>query len=185
MNALDFGIAFLCAVLALLGLFHGFVRQAASWTGLILGHIAGVKYNAPIQKALSFEFPRGDILAYLVALLAIYVAARLIGLLIEHWVRGTKLSGSDRFFGFVAGLLKGVVLSVLLLFVLVVALPRDASLLSRSKLAPYLVVPAKWMEKIFPERIRKTFRENLSAIEPAAEGKAKEEASQPKNRPRK
>jgi membrane protein required for colicin V production len=184
MNALDIVFAALCALLAVLGLFQGFVRQAASWTGLILGHIAGVKYNAPFQKFLSLEFPRGDIIAYLLALFTVYVAVRLVGLLIERWVRGTKLSGSDRFFGALAGLAKGIVLSILLLFVLVVVLPRDSALIARSKAAPRLMVAAHWMERIFPERIREAFREKAGGAG-AEKGVEKEAVPQRKNRPRK
>jgi membrane protein required for colicin V production len=190
MNPLDIGIAVLCAVLALLGLLQGFVRQAASWVGLILGLVAGWKYGAAAQKLLRLDFPGGAVAAYLLALLGVYVAVRLIGLLAERWVRGTKLSGADRFLGMVAGLAKGALLSVLLVFFLALLLPRDASLLTGSKISPRLMVAARWMEGAFPERIRESFREKMRGEGPPAgekgggEGKSAP-ASQPKKRSRK
>ncbi len=168
MNTLDIGIVALCLVLALLGMLRGMVRQAAGWGGLILGLVAGWRYHAEARKLLRMDFPAGDVAAYLLAVLAVYVAVRLIGLLVERWVRGTKLSGLDRFLGFLAGGVKGVLLSVLLVFFLVVLLPRDASLLKGSKLTPRLLVAARWMEGVFPERIRSTFREKVRAAEPRA-----------------
>ncbi|MEK6778213.1 MAG: CvpA family protein [Candidatus Deferrimicrobiota bacterium] len=166
MNPLDIGIVALCAILALLGLLRGVVRQAASLAGLILGHVVGVKYYAAVQQALRLDFTGGHVVAYLLALLAVYIAVRLIGLLVERWVRQTKLSGMNRFLGFLAGAAKGVLFSVLLVFSLVILLPRDASLLKGSKLAPRLIVAAGWVEGVFPERIRESFREKLRALEP-------------------
>lgn len=169
MNLLDIGIVALCAVLALLGILRGIVRQAASLGGLILGHVVGVKYYAAVQKPLGLDFAGGHVVAYLLALLAVYIAVRLVGLLVERWVRNTKLSGMDRFLGFLAGAAKGALLSVLLVFVLVILLPRNAPLLTGSRLAPRLTLAANWVKGVFPERIRESFREKLGALEPRPE----------------
>jgi membrane protein required for colicin V production len=191
MNALDVGILALCAVLGLLGLLQGFIRQAASWAGLILGLVAGWRYGEAARKLLQFDFTGGAVAAYLLVLLAVYIGVRLIGLLVERWVRGTKLSGTDRFLGMLAGLAKGVLVSILLVFFLALLLPRDSSLLKGSKISPRLMVAARWMEGVFPERIRETFREKMRAEpEPGREkGETGEgstaPASQPKKRSRK
>lgn len=192
MNPLDIGIIALCAVLALFGLFKGIVRQLTSWAGLILGLVAGWKFGAEVQKLLRLDFAGGAIAAYLLALLAVYIAVRLIGLLIERWVRGTKLSGTDRFLGLVAGAAKGVFLSILLVYFLAILLPRNAPLLAESKLAPRLMDAARWMENAFPERIRESFKEKMRAVAPRpAAGKGEradgetDAGSQPKKRPRK
>lgn len=161
MNLLDICIMAICVVLALLGLLKGFVRQAVSIAGLILGHILAVRYNAEVQKLLQFDFPHAGVAAYLLALLAVYIAVRLLGLLIERWIRGTKLSGLDRLLGLLAGAAKGALLSILLVFLLVVILPRNAALVKNSKLAPRVLVAAEWLEKVFPDQIRESFREKL------------------------
>jgi membrane protein required for colicin V production len=191
MNALDIGILALCAVLGLLGLLQGIIRQAASWAGLSLGLVAGWWYGEAARKLLQFDFKGGAVAAYLLVLLAVYIGVRLIGLLVERWIRGTKLSGTDRFLGMLAGLAKGVLVSILLVFFLILLLPRDAPLLKGSKLSPRLMVAARWMESAFPERIREKFREKMRA-EPDP-GREKGEtgeggaapASQPKKRSRK
>src|SRR5512145_1615841 len=74
MSPLDIGILALCGVLALFGLFQGFVRQVSSWVGLILGLVAGWKYGAEAQQLLHFDFPGGAIAAYLVTLVVVYIA---------------------------------------------------------------------------------------------------------------
>jgi membrane protein required for colicin V production len=175
MNPLDIGIAALVAVLALLGLLKGLVRQAASWAGLVLGLVAGWKFGAAVQKPLGLDFAGGAAASYLLVLLAVYIAVRLAGLLVERWVRATKLSGTDRFLGMLAGAAKGLLLAVLLAFFLALLLPRDAPLLRGSRFYPRLAAAAQWMEAAFPEGIRESFREKMR---PAAQP----QAPQPKKR---
>jgi len=185
-NFLDIVIAVLCFGLAVHGIFQGMVRQLFSWGGLIGGHIAGVKFCGIAQERLRLDFSHGDVVAYLLTFVAVYLAVRLVGLLVERWVRGSELSGTDRLAGMLAGFVKGVLLSVLLVFVLVILLPRDTSLLRESKLAPNAMVAARWMQKVFPERIRDGFREKIGDLSPTPGGKTEEPAPlQPKNRSRK
>lgn len=163
MNLLDVGIIALCGILALFGTLRGFVRQAVSLAGLILGHILAVRYNAEVQKLLQFDFQHAGIATYVLTLLAVYIAVRLLGLLIERWVRGTKLSVLDRILGALTGLVKGALFSILLVYVLVAVLPRNAAILKNSKLAPRALIAAGWLGKTFPERIRESYREKFRA----------------------
>ena len=186
MNLLDIVIAVLCLGLAVHGIFQGMVRQLFSWGGLIAGHIAGVKFFETAQVLLRLDFSHSDVVAYLLIFLAVYLAVRLVGILVERWVRGSELSGTDRLAGMLAGFGKGVLLSVLLVFVLVILLPRDTSLLRESKLAPHAMVAARWMQMVFPERIRDAFRGKLGELSIPPGGKVEERAPlQPKNRSRK
>jgi membrane protein required for colicin V production len=185
-NLLDFAIIALCLGFALYGIVQGVVRQLFSWGGILLGHVAGVQYFETAQKRLSLNFPHGEIVAYLLIFLGVYLAFRLVGLLIERLVRGSELSGADRAAGMLAGLVKGALLSILLVFVLVVLLPRDTGLLRESTLAPRAMVAATWVAKVFPQKIRDAFREKTGEPPPPS-GKEDElpTAPQPKNRPRK
>lgn len=187
MNLLDIVIAALCIGFAVYGSLQGVVRQLFSWTGLIFGHLVGVKFYATVQEQLRLDFPHGDIVSYLLTFVAVYLVFRLVGLLIERWVRGSELSGTDRFAGMLAGVMKGALLSVLLVFVLVILLPRDTSLLRESKLAPRAMVAAKWVQKVFPERISNAFREKAGGIPSSSRGAKQDPAAgvQPKNRSRK
>jgi len=185
-NFLDVAIIALCLGFALYGIVQGVVRQLFSWGGLILGHIAGVKYYEIAQRRLHLDFLHGEIVAYLLTFIGVYLAFRLVGLLIERWVRGSELSGTDRAAGMLAGFVKGALLSILLVFVLVILLPRDTGLLRESTLAPRAMVAATWVAKIFPEKIRDAFREK-TGDHPPPSGKedALPAAPQPKNLPRK
>jgi uncharacterized membrane protein required for colicin V production len=160
-SLLDLVIAVFCIGFALSGLLKGLVRQASSWIGLILGHLAGVKYFATAQQYLKLDFPRAETAAYVIVFVVVYLAVRFAGGFLEQRVRASKLSGTDRLAGGLAGFLKGLLLSILLVFVLVVFLPKDGSFLKSSKLAPKVVVAARWMSPLFPEKVRASFNEKF------------------------
>ena len=85
-----------------------------------------------------------------------------------------------------AGFAKGALLSVLLVFVLVILLPRDSEFLRKSRLAPRAMVPAAWMQSIFPKKIRDAFQEKVGDYPPPSGGKDGSPAvPRPKKRSRK
>jgi membrane protein required for colicin V production len=161
LNLLDIAIGLLCVGFTLSGLLKGLVRQAAGWAGLILGHLAGLRFHGLVQRTFELEFPKADVVAYLITFVAVYFAARVVGSMAERRVRGSRLSGADRATGGAAGLLKGVLLSILLVFVTVVFVPRDAQFLRSSKLLPKVIGAARWMAPAFPDKVRQAFEEKL------------------------
>lgn len=175
MTWVDIGIVALPLVLAMFGLFQGFVRQAASWAGLILGHLAGIRYYPAVQTALRLNFPRGnEALAYAATFVAVYVAVRLVGVLVERWVRGSRLSGAERLAGGLAGIAKGALLAILMVFLLTVFLPRGYEPLEKSRFAPAALSAAVRLSHLLPR-----------AAGEAVRSMAARSVDQPKNRPRK
>lgn len=171
MNLLDVAIAALCLGFAAYGIFQGVVRQAFSLGGLIVGHLAGVKWYASARANLNLDFPHSHVVAYVLVFLVFYLLVRLAGLIVERLVRGSPLSGTDRFAGMLAGLVKGALLSVLLVFVLVIVLPRDTAVFSGSRFFPAAMAGARLVQKAFPERLREAFREKAGVPPAAPSGK--------------
>ena len=167
MNLLDLILAILIAGFAVSGIARGLVRQLFSLGGLVAGHLSGIRYYAFAQGKLGLSFQYAEVAGYAVVFLAAYIAVRLIGGLIEDRVRKSKLSGSDRLAGMAAGLVKGALLSILIVFLLVILLPRDARLLRESKAAPAAVAAGKRLTAAFPERFAESFREKVRSVHPA------------------
>ncbi len=156
----------LCVGLLFLGSIRGFVRQIASLAGLLLGHLAGVRYYGEAKRLASLDFPYGEVAGYLLLFVAVYLVVRLLGLLIEKLVRLSGLSGMDRFAGALVGLAKGAVFSILLVFFLVVFLPPNPPLLTRSKLAPHALWGARQGAVLFPARFAEIYREKAMGLHP-------------------
>ena len=166
MNLLDLILAVLIAWFAVSGIARGLVRQLFSLGGLVAGHLSGFRYYPFAQAKLGLSFQYAEVVAYAVVFLAAYLAVRLIGGLIEGRVRNSKLSGSDRLAGMAAGLVKGGLLSILIVFLLVILLPRDTRLLRESKAAPAAVAAGKRLAAAFPERFAESFREKVLSVRP-------------------
>jgi membrane protein required for colicin V production len=163
MNPVDVAVSVLCLAFAVSGLLHGLVRQLFSIGGVVAGHLLGIRYYAFAQKSLRLSFQYSEAVGYIVVFLAVWVAVRILGALVEGKVRGSKLSGMDRVAGLAAGLLKGGLVSVLLVFLLVVLLPKDARALRESKAAPYAIAGGRWLAGVFPAQIAEPFREKAPA----------------------
>jgi membrane protein required for colicin V production len=167
MNLLDLILAVLFAWFAISGIVRGLVRQLFSIGGLVAGHLLGIRYYAFAHEKLGLSFQYSEVVGYAVVFLAAYLAIRLAGGLIEDRVRKSKLSGTDRLAGLAAGLVKGALFSILIVFLLVILLPRDARLLRESKAVPTAISAGKWLANVFPHRFAEPFREKISSIRPA------------------
>jgi membrane protein required for colicin V production len=166
MNLLDLVLAVLIAWFAVSGIVQGLVRQLFSLGGLVAGHLLGIRYFAFAQGKLGLSFQYAEVVGYAVVFLAAYLGIRLIGGLIENRVRESKLSGTDRLAGMAAGLVKGALFSILIVFLLVILLPRDTRLLRESKAAPTAIAAGKRLAAAFPDRFAESFREKVRSIHP-------------------
>ena len=159
MNPVDIAIAAVCLWFAVAGILHGLVRQLFSIAAIVAGHLLGIRFYPAAQKHLNLTFAYSEVAGYAAIFLAVLIAVRLIGGLVEGRVRGSKLSGVDRTTGMAVGLLKGAILSVIAVFLLVVVLPKDARILKESKAAPAAIAAGRWMAGVFPQKIAEPFRE--------------------------
>ena len=167
MNLLDLILAVLFVWFAISGIARGLVLQLFSLGALVAGHLAGVRWYGFAQAKLGLTFQHAEVVGYAVVFLAAYLAVRLIGGLIEGRVRKSKLSGVDRLAGMAAGLLKGALFSILIVFLLVILLPRDSRLLGESKAAPTAMAAGKRLAAAFPDRFAESFREKVRSVYPA------------------
>jgi membrane protein required for colicin V production len=159
MNPVDVAVAVIALWFGLSGLLHGMVRQLFSLGGIVAGHLLGIRYYPLAQKYLKLSFQYSEAAGYLAVFLVVWVAVRLIGALVEGKVRGSKLSGMDRMAGLLVGLAKAALVSVLLVFLLVVLLPRDSRVLRESRAAPHAIAAGRWISGAFPGKIADPFLE--------------------------
>ena len=165
MNLIDLSVIGLLVFFGILGVVCGLVRQLFFLGGLIVGHLVGVRFYATAASVLRLHFKYAEVVGYLAILLVVFVASIFLGGFIERKIHSTKLSFMDRVLGLAAGLLKGGVLAVLLVFVLVILLPEDAPALRKSRTVPQVIAAGKWIAKAFPARIADSFHEKIRAAE--------------------
>ncbi len=142
MNFLDTAILVLMAFLVLRGVMRGFVAEAASLAGVVLGILAGIRFMPRVAELLRPHlsgFSYIQVLSFGLVFIAVLVACALAGWGLKVLFRKTALGWLDRALGAGLAVVKGVVLAYLAMVVLTVYVPPSSPLIARSKLAPVVI----------------------------------------------
>ncbi len=139
MNALDSLSILICLAFLGLGVSHGLIKSVSSLVAIVVG-LYGAKNLEPfistILSAVHIRNPKG-LLGYLFVFFCIYIAVKIVLLVLRKVTKASGLSPIDRAFGGLLGLVKGIIAVVLICTVMQVFLPRDSAVLTHSRLLPY------------------------------------------------
>jgi len=160
MNWLDIAILVVIALSALFGVTRGLVREALSLGGWVLATWVALEFSpwlsdlmAAAITIVSLRFFVAFVLLFIVTL----VLAAILNHLISQAVRKSSLSGTDRALGGLFGLLRGVVLiGVLVWLAGFTKLPHQMGW-EHSKLASYFEQTVGWARSMVPANIGKKF----------------------------
>jgi len=160
MTAFDGAVIGVVALSMLLAYVRGVTRELIALLAWVLGFFAAVAFS-PLVGAYLPEFGGNPVLRYLIAFVAILIAALVLGALIA-WplasvIRKAGLGFVDRFLGAIFGIARGAVLAMaFVLFAGLTSLPRQ-DWWQNAALAPPLVVAAlsmkPWLPKAWAERL--------------------------------
>ena len=151
MNLLDLIIISTLIFLVVKGLLRGFVRELASFAGVILGILLGNHFQPQMTLYLKSYLPHTDFLplisfGFLFAM--ILIACNLVGYLLKLLFSKAFLGWLDRTLGVCLALAKGVILIYLVIVILVFFMPAKTPLIAQSKLAPWIIVSYQSMIKV-------------------------------------
>ncbi len=159
-NVLDIVLAAILLIALLRGLWTGFSRALASLLGMVGGFVVAARYYQMVALKLvpwlANEAAR-SLTAFFIIFLIIYLAFVIAGILLRGVLAAVKLSWMDRIMGGVMGLLKGVVASALILFLLTLTLQPGNSLIKQSVLAPRISEVTRVMISFVPPDIKAKF----------------------------
>jgi membrane protein required for colicin V production len=143
MNLLDILIVSTLIYFVVKGVIRGFVREVASLAGVILGIVIASRYQAEVTKFIEQFLNPGPylpLIGFVVVFAAVLVACNLLGWLIRMILRKAPLGWVDRILGLGFALLKGVVVTYLVIVILTFFLPSGTPLIARSKVAPWVIL---------------------------------------------
>jgi len=125
----DYAILGIIMISAIIGLFRGFVKEAFSLLTWLVSIWLALKFSQPFSFYFAdyIDLPSVRIGAAFVCLLIVtLILGSMLSYLISQIVDKTGLSGTDRFVGFLFGIVRGaVVISVLVLLAGLTPLPQD------------------------------------------------------------
>lgn len=166
MNGLDIFLLLLLCYTLLRGIFRGLVREAASICGLILGfwvahtyYPLGASYLLGLVPAQEYA----EIVAYAFIFLLVLLFFLLLGSGLQSLLQSLFLGWLDRLAGALLGLGKGLILGCLVFLGLSFFLPQESSLLTESRLAPFLSLLLHKLQAVMPEAVQDLLQDRAQA----------------------
>jgi membrane protein required for colicin V production len=142
MNLLDGLILAILIFFFIRGIFRGFFREIGSLAGVILGIVLGSRFHMELAGFLGAHFPSTRFLPLIgfgMIFLGTLVGCNLLALALNALTRKALLGWLDRTLGAGLALLKGVVLTYLMIVLMTFFVPFGAPIMTRSTLAPWII----------------------------------------------
>ena len=149
----DYSIACLVMVSALIGLFRGFVKEAFALLIWMLAIGVGMHYCRDFAVLLQdqISYPSARIAtAFAILFFMTLILGSLISFILHHLIEKTGLTGTDRLLGVLFGFIRGAVLVALLVMLAgITPLPEDPWW-KQSLLIPPFQSLAVWLKDHIP-----------------------------------
>ncbi len=166
----DFVILGIVVLLALRGLWCGFLGQVVPLLALYLGYLAAGRYHEqllPFLQEVSNDPKVIFLSAYAILFVAVFLIATLAGKGLALVVKITVTPWFDRLLGMALGVAKALIIVVLLHIVLGTLLAPENDMLRACRTCPTLNNVAEMTKQVIrDERIRESLQQNTPAISP-------------------
>jgi len=164
MNILDFIIIGLIIFFIIKGIFRGFFREISSLAGVITGLIIGNHYHPKMASFLKANIPFEKFLpvvSFIIIFLIVFFAFSLLGILLHYLFKRLFIGWFDRGLGIGFALIKGVILSYLLIVLLTFFMPTTAPLIAKSKMARVVIVTYQSVSELISPDLYKVWKDRI------------------------
>lgn len=152
LNVLDIVFLIIVGISILLGMIKGFIRELFSLVFLIIGGVLAFLFYKDVGSSLVKLLKNRDA-ANFVGFIVIFAGVLIVGAFITYAIKKIfnfgPLKALDRILGGVFGLVRGILISMVIVLMFL-AFPVHDDLLLKSKTAPYLVDTIRVVVKWFP-----------------------------------
>lgn len=178
MNILDIIIITAVVFFLIRGIFRGIVREIGSLAGVVLGIWLANAYHPQLAGLLNGFIPPGNylpLIAFALIFLVVLVLCNVLGWLFKKFFQKIFLGWVDRILGACLALLKGLVLSYLIIVLVIFLAPQRSPLVTQSRLAPFIITSYQTMIGLIPsgfhEKLKKTFDQQKDNFQEVVKGK--------------
>ena len=164
-NWLDITLMAILIITFNLGIVKGLIRQIIGIVAVIIGLILAV-FNYPYVSQFYMRLISNQTVSNLLGFFTVFIAVLCLGWLIAYLL--SKLAkGPLKFLnhvlGGVLGFLKGILISGVVVFALLI-FPVDKTALKESQLSPYCLKITKAIYYLIPESLKQDFKEAYNDI---------------------
>ncbi|TAN40103.1 MAG: CvpA family protein [Nitrospirae bacterium] len=149
-----------------LGLWKGLVVQVFGLGGLIAGYILSTRYYLKIAGLLP-DINQGTarIIGFLSIFILCIIVSFLLGRLATRVLKLAGLSWANRLLGGAAGLLKGVLITMVVLIIMLAFLPSGNAMFRDSLTVPHIITASKLFMAAVPEDIKVKYKKRIELLE--------------------
>lgn len=152
MNWADLAILLILLVSSLISVKRGFVKEALSLAGWVAAFTVAMLFSASLATLFvnSIESPSvREMVAFGLLFACTLIVAAMANYLIAEVVRMTGLSGTDRLFGMIFGLVRGIIVVMAVLLLVPPLIPIDQEIWWReSNLIPHFLSMESWSRQV-------------------------------------
>jgi membrane protein required for colicin V production len=167
MNPFDIVICVVLVYCLIRGIFRGLVKEISSLVGVLAGFWAGYTYYGMLARPLAQWISNPayrSILGFILIFSAVFILISLLGVIMRYLLSIVFLGWVDRISGALFGLLKGVLITSVLLLVFTAFLPKNSPLVQDSLLSPHLMRVSEQMAKALSSDMKFEFSHKLKEI---------------------
>jgi len=164
MNILDYIIIGLIAFFVVKGIFRGFFREISSLAGIIFGIWIGNHYYLQMANLLKTYIPLEkslSLISFLLLFIMVVIVFNLSGMLLHHFFKKLFIAWVDRGLGFGLALIKGIIISYLLIVLLIFFTPSKSLLIAKSTTARMVIVTYQSMSRLISPDLYKTWKKKI------------------------
>src|SRR5258708_6895921 len=157
MNWADYCIIATLALSVLMGLWRGLIGEVLALACWVVAVWVAWMFGPQVAASLTkIDVPSARLLiGYALCFIAVLIAGAIVSFLMRKLIRGSGLSGTDRLFGMVFGLARGLALVTLVVLLLgFTPFPRDPWW-HQSQLLPSFQQGAQWASAHMPAEVTK------------------------------
>ena len=165
MNVLDYIILGLMAFFVVKGIFRGFFREISSLAGIIFGIWIGNHYYLQMANLLKTYIPLEkslSLISFLLLFIMVVIVFNLSGMLLHHFFKKLFIAWVDRGLGFGLALIKGIIISYLLIVLLIFFTPSKSPLIAKSTVARMVIVTYQSMSRLISPDLYKAWKKKIT-----------------------
>jgi membrane protein required for colicin V production len=147
------------------GVWKGFIKQALSIVGIIVGYIVATAYYAQLSSYFKMGDPNlAKIISFIVLFLGCIIIFTVLALVINRIFKLPVLGMINSFLGGVIGFLKGFILVAISVIALMALLSAENPLLKKSVTVPYVLRLLVAAENAIPKDIKLQYQKKMESL---------------------
>jgi len=165
MNILDIIISGLVAFFLIKGIFRGFFREIASLAGVVFGIVIGNHYHPQMAAYLKAYIPLEKslpLISFVILFIAVIIGFYLVGLLLHSLFKRLLMGWFDRALGICFALIKGIIISYLLIVLLTFFVPSTSPLIASSTCARLVINTYQSIARLISPDIYREWKARIS-----------------------